>query len=389
MGMRIGMSTLKYMPSNCQDEGHNKATHGWDNKYDSMHVPLTLYGPAFNHNGDAEVIGSVQNVEIYKLILDLVGIDPDSDQLNSTVVPTQFSEFGKFTPLMKWPEEHHQPESGRTESNRPEISEEWSEDDFTIQADLIIDNRLNAPIYMAKKHLKKDMSEIFGSLDLPFWWESMIDTFEQLELNQNFNGDFDIQAGLAYDVTGLGVFVNPNDFVNGRVGFEGKPGCCPSKGCVEEWCKTKEGQPIPTHFYLIMRVDDSKSFNVLLPWRSDQQEKAGCRVANQEECRLTYAGDFNCFKNGPGQMNLSPEWWSDQMDEHSAKVIEIEKLTGLKFYQSAEIKPETSVALRTFMTEFGDFEKLLPVTTTTAPEITTASAAPTALFLALFSFIFA
>ena len=129
----------------------------------------------------------------------------------------------------------------------------------------------------------------------------MIDTFEQLELNQNFNGDFDIQAGLAYDVSGLGVFVNPNDFVNGRVGFEGKPGtflfilkiklssmlgCCPSKGCVEEWCKTKDGQPIPTHFYLIMRIDDSKSFNVLLPWRSDQQEKAGCRVANQEECRL-------------------------------------------------------------------------------------------------------
>ena len=52
----------------------------------------------------------------------------------------------------------------------------------------------------------------------------MIDTFEQLELNQNFNGDFDIQAGLAYDVSGLGVFVNPDDFVNGRVGFEGKPG---------------------------------------------------------------------------------------------------------------------------------------------------------------------
>ena len=63
-------------------------------------------------------------------------------------------------------------------------------------------------------------------------------------------------------------------------------GCCPSKGCVEEWCKTKDGQPIPTHFYLIMRIDESKSFNVLLPWRSDQQEKAGCRVANEEECRF-------------------------------------------------------------------------------------------------------
>ena len=52
----------------------------------------------------------------------------------------------------------------------------------------------------------------------------MIDTFEKLELNNNFAGDFDIQAGLAYDVSGLGVFVDPNDFVNGRVGYEGKPG---------------------------------------------------------------------------------------------------------------------------------------------------------------------
>lgn len=119
--MRIGMSTLKYMPSNCQDEGHNKATHGWDNKYDAMHVPLTLYGPDFNHNANAEVIGSVQNIEIYKLILDLVGIEPDSDQLNTTVMPTQFSEFGKFTPLMKYPEEHHQPESSQTASHRPDI----------------------------------------------------------------------------------------------------------------------------------------------------------------------------------------------------------------------------------------------------------------------------
>ena len=70
------------------------------------------------------------------------------------------------------------------------------------------------------------------------------------------------------------------------------------------------------------------------------------------------------------------------MDQHSAKVVEIERITGLKelfnkvlsikikvtrcwiswkFYQSKEIKPEISVALRTFMTEYGDFEKLLPL----------------------------
>ena len=48
----------------------------------------------------------------------------------------------------------------------------------------------------------------------------MMDVLEQLQLNDAFKSDNDIQAGLAYDVTGLGTYVEPADFVDGREGFE-------------------------------------------------------------------------------------------------------------------------------------------------------------------------
>ena len=88
-----------------------------------MHVPLTLYGPAFNEKADATKIGSVQNIEIYKLVLNLVGVKEDSAQLNATVMSQQFSEFGKFTPLMRNQENHHKPTSSATEGHRPELPE--------------------------------------------------------------------------------------------------------------------------------------------------------------------------------------------------------------------------------------------------------------------------
>lgn len=48
-------------------------------------------------------------------------------------------------------------------------------------------------------------------------------------------------------------------------------------------------------------------------------------------CSQTYAGDFNCHEaDAYTEQGLSKAWWRDQMDEHSAKIIEIEKMTGLK-----------------------------------------------------------
>jgi len=69
------------------------ATHGWDNKYEGMHIPLTLWGPKFKLGVQLPVL---QNVEIYKLLIDLVGISANSNDLNPTFMDQQFSVFGKF-----------------------------------------------------------------------------------------------------------------------------------------------------------------------------------------------------------------------------------------------------------------------------------------------------
>ena len=51
-----------------------------------------------------------------------------------------------------------------------------------------------------------------------------------------------------------------------------------------------------------------------------------CRIANQDECRAVYHGDFSCESG----KELSLDWWAEQMDLHSVKVTEIEKLSNLK-----------------------------------------------------------
>ena len=51
-----------------------------------------------------------------------------------------------------------------------------------------------------------------------------------------------------------------------------------------------------------------------------------CRIANQDECRAVYHGDFSCESG----KELSLNWWAEQMDLHSVKVTEIEKLSNLK-----------------------------------------------------------
>ena len=87
---------------------------------------------------------------------------------------------------------------------------------------------------MTNKHIKREMKDLFGELgllqlfekkidfilELPFWWSGMMDILEQLQFNDAFKSDNDIQAGLAYDVTGLSTYVEPADFVDGREGFK-------------------------------------------------------------------------------------------------------------------------------------------------------------------------
>ena len=104
--------------------------------------------------------------------------------------------------------------------------------------------------------------------------------------------------------------------------------CCNSfLGCqsVEHWCKGSSGIHIPSHFYIIIRHAEKEVFSAMLPWRGEDVND-NCRIANQDECRAVYHGDFSC-ESGKG---LSLDWWAEQMDLHSVKVTEIEKLSNLK-----------------------------------------------------------
>ena len=98
-------------------------------------------------------------------------------------------------------------------------------------------------------------------------------------------------------------------------------------GCetVEQWCKDSSGIHIPSHLYIIIRHAEKEVFSAMLPWRSEDVND-NCRVANQDECRAVYHGDFSCESG----KELSLDWWAEQMDLHSVKVTEIEKLSNLK-----------------------------------------------------------
>ena len=63
----------------------------------------------------------------------------------------------------------------------------------------------------------------------------------------------------------------------------------------------------------------------MLPWRSEDVND-NCRISNQDECRPVYHGDFNCQSG----KDLTLDWWAEQMDLHSVKITEIERLSNLK-----------------------------------------------------------
>ena len=109
-----------------------------------MHVPLTLYGPSFKVGKEVPVL---QNIEIYKLLIDLAGIPSDSAQLNETVMDQQFSLFGKFENVLKKP------------TNPPEQPNLPEPEDDTVCPDIfprhirktscgMFDTRVNVPIHM-------------------------------------------------------------------------------------------------------------------------------------------------------------------------------------------------------------------------------------------------
>merc|ERR1719436_1936834 len=96
---------------------------------------------------------------------------------------------------------------------------------------------------------------------------------EKIKVDDEKN-EFNFNFGAVYDVTGEGFYVDPEDWVNGRSGNQGKPGCKDP----EYWCKTTKSKTyIPSHMYVIIRHTNNRTFSALLPWRL-ASSRYTCRI---------------------------------------------------------------------------------------------------------------
>ena len=159
----------KYMP--CDHTGY-MATHGWDDKNEAMQINLIFYGPKFKANITEEQIGRVQNVEVYKLLLDLLEIPSDSNRLNTSTTSQTFSEWGKFAPVLQTP--FHKPKSEETNFNWPVVPE-GEESNFDITEKSIVDKRHKNMVWSERKGLDHFLD---NGLKAPFWWDSMLEMID-------------------------------------------------------------------------------------------------------------------------------------------------------------------------------------------------------------------
>ena len=137
-----------------------------------MQINLIFYGPKFKANITEEQIGRVQNVEVYKLLLDLLEIPSDSNRLNTSTTSQTFSEWGKFAPVLQTP--FHKPKSNETNFNWPVIPKgEGSNFDITEKS--IVDKRHKNMVWSDRKGLDHILD---NGLKAPFWWDSMLEMID-------------------------------------------------------------------------------------------------------------------------------------------------------------------------------------------------------------------
>ena len=252
----------------CTNEGY-MATHGWDNKYEGMQIPLTLWGPKFHLGVELPVL---QNIEIYKLLMELVGIPSDSPNLNATVMDQQFSAYGKFENVLKNPV--NLPEETDFENIKlPQALDAYETDNWEGCSAITPINDLYLPIYMDMTENSNCLNTAFALVenDIPFWWESMQDIiFPKLH-----SKSVRIQAGAVFDVTGSGVYKDAQTWTDGWIGMEGLDGWKADTS----WCYTNDAENgkkifMPSHLYIILsKCDDTETFAAIIPWRLDLMVK--------------------------------------------------------------------------------------------------------------------
>ena len=150
-----------------------------------MKVPLTLYGPAFKKGVK---LPSLQNVDVYKLLMETLQIPADSDKLMSEHFNRQISPVGQFYTVMKNP------------TNLPE-ARAWNQAAMTHKTD-----KSGHSVWYYCDKMEGCEPWYNDDFDKPFWWGS----FESQLLPFFFESGIQwIQMGAAFDVTGGGVYQDP------------------------------------------------------------------------------------------------------------------------------------------------------------------------------------
>jgi predicted AlkP superfamily pyrophosphatase or phosphodiesterase len=198
-----------YPLDSCTDEGY-MGNHGWDTKYGGMKVPLTLYGPKIRPN---VVLPPIQNVEVFRLLMDLIGIKSDSPNLMPEFYDSQFSLDGRFEPALKRPTNPAKPPAFSGDVAFPAGVR------YNKSLEIAFDENHKFATYakctalgecFEKLRLGFEENPMLEFFDDPYWWHTLKDDMLPRIFSNNVKS---LRFGAAFDTTGTGVYVPPNQWM--------------------------------------------------------------------------------------------------------------------------------------------------------------------------------
>uniref|UniRef100_A0A452R096 Ectonucleotide pyrophosphatase/phosphodiesterase 1 n=1 Tax=Ursus americanus TaxID=9643 RepID=A0A452R096_URSAM len=292
--------------------------HGSDNLLSNMQALFIGYGPGFKHNTEVDAF---ENIEVYNLMCDLLNLTPAPN--NGT--------HGSLNHLLKNPvytpknpkEVHPVVQCPFTRSPRRNLDCSCHPSvlpvvDFEIQLNLTVAEELN-----------KGSNQLYSEALLNTNIVPMYQSFQVIW--RYFHGT--LLPRYAEERNGVNV-------VSGPVFDSDYDGCYDSSETLKQNSRLIRNQEIliPTHFFIVLtsckntfqtpsQCDDLDSLAFILPHRTD----------NSESCA-----------NGKHESS----WVEELLRLHRARIMDVEHITGLSFYQERKEPISDILKLKTHLPTF-------------------------------------
>uniref|UniRef100_A0A452VK55 Ectonucleotide pyrophosphatase/phosphodiesterase 1 n=1 Tax=Ursus maritimus TaxID=29073 RepID=A0A452VK55_URSMA len=292
--------------------------HGSDNLLSNMQALFIGYGPGFKHNTEVDAF---ENIEVYNLMCDLLNLTPAPN--NGT--------HGSLNHLLKNPvytpknpkEAHPVVQCPFTRSPRRNLDCSCHPSvlpvvDFEIQLNLTVAEELN-----------KGSNQLYSEALLNTNIVPMYQSFQVIW--RYFHGT--LLPRYAEERNGVNV-------VSGPVFDSDYDGCYDSSETLKQNSRLIRNQEIliPTHFFIVLtsckntfqtpsQCDDLDSLAFILPHRTD----------NSESCA-----------NGKHESS----WVEELLRLHRARIMDVEHITGLSFYQERKEPISDILKLKTHLPTF-------------------------------------